>query len=354
METMMIYPYSKVCEPYVKNSKILGKYKITALVSPRGWGYEGDVIVGRDNTQYMVSSDFSKSLDTCSCVWFVSDDRVEMPRKLLKAKLLEAVNHKKRILYTRYGDNDYKEMKELIPAELYIEKNVIVNASVNLLPDRVYDIETPVAIVAGIGQDTDKLMVQLTLGQKFQEKGYTATIVSSRQDGDWEGVYSMPAFMFDKSVSETEKIIKLNHYVKQIEINDIPDVIIFGVPGAILPYDGIDHNEFGILAYEISFAVPCDAAILCIMYNSQFDGDYSKFAKDMENRFGYKVAGIHIAATVMDVQEYFEEQKMSLVSIDRSIIDKKISELKNESIWNLLNEEEAERAISVLIDILSN
>ncbi len=56
----LIYPYSKAYEPYVRNEGILGEYLISALVSPRGWGYEGDVVADRQGREHMVSADFSE------------------------------------------------------------------------------------------------------------------------------------------------------------------------------------------------------------------------------------------------------------------------------------------------------
>ncbi len=354
MEKIMIYPYSKDYEPYIKNAEILGGDIISALVSPRGWGYEGDVIVDSQDKEYVVSAEFSERLINCSCVWFVADGRLEMPRELLKEKLLEAVNHKKRIFYTRYADDNYEEMKKLIPLELYIDKKIKHKDLLKLSQDRIYDINTPIIVVAGTGMDTDKLAVQFILKQKFRERGYKVTLICSRQDGEWEGVYGVPEFVFDHSVSKSEKIIKLNHYVKQIEKSEGPDLFIVGIPGAVLPFDNIDHNEFGILAYEMSFAVPCDAAVLCMMYSPLFDGDYSQLAVDLENRFGFNVVGVHIAAVVTDVQQFYEESKMSHVSISRNVIDKKVSDINDDKVWNILSRKDAEKAVSQLIDMLSN
>jgi len=354
MEKMMIYPYSKAYEPYVKSQELLGEYIVTALVSPRGWGYEGDVISDNQGKEYVISAEFSQKLDDCTCVWFVSDGRLELPKELLREKVLEAVKFGKQILYTRYGDIYYEEMKKLIPTELYIEISVKQQDLLTLLPDRIYDIETPVIVVAGMSQDADKLAVQFILKRKFQEKGYATVVISSRRDGDWDGVYGMPGFVFDHSVSEAEKIIRLNHYVKQIEIREKPNLIIVGVPGAVLPFDGIDHNEFGILTYEISFAVPCDAAVFCMTYNPQFDGDYRQLAKDMENRFGFYVTGIHMASVATDAQDFYSERKLSYVSIDQKVVDRKVSEIHNDTVWNILNEQGAEKAVSRIIDTLSD
>lgn len=354
MEKILIYPYSKSYEPYVRSQEIMEKYSVTTLVSPRGWGYEGDVIIDRQGREYVVFAEFEEKLNDCTCVWFVADGRLEIPEELLKNKIVEAVNHGKKIIYTRYGDKHYEEMRSLIPSKQYIELSVKYKETLTLSSDRAYEIETPVIVVAGMGQDTDKLAVQLTLRRKLMERGYRVRVISSRRDGEWDGVYEMPEFVFGHAVSESEKILKLNHYVKQIEISEKPDVFIVGVPGAILPLDGIDHNEFGILAYEMSFAVPCDTAILCMTYQPQFEGDYRKLAEDIENRFGFFVAGIHIAAVVADAQEFYEERKLSYVSIDQKVVDKKVSEIHDETIWNMCNEQGAEKAVSRIIDTLSD
>ena len=142
-------------------------------------------------------------------------------------------------------------------------------------------------------KETGKLGVQLALREELIEKGYKVSSISSRLDSELYGLHPIPSFMFDRMNSETEKIQKYNHYVKQIELIEHPDIIIIGIPGGILPYDEIDHNEYGILAYEISYAVPCDAAIMCLPYNSDFTGDFSDLGTAVEQIFRFQTIGCH-------------------------------------------------------------
>ncbi len=44
---------------------------------------------------------------------------------------------------------------------------------------------------------------------------------------------------------------------------------------------------------------------------------------------------------------------MSIVSIDRSVVDRKVAEIHEDTVWNILSEQGAERAVTRLIDTLS-
>lgn len=54
----------------------------------------------------------------------------------------------------------------------------------------------------------------------------------------------------------------------------------------------------------MSFAVPCDAVVLCMTYDLQSEGDYKKLTEDVENQFCFFVAAIHIAVVVSVTQDF--------------------------------------------------
>lgn len=348
----MIYPYSKAYEPYVLYQEALVNMVISSLVSPKGSG-----LVGRrvccEGKAWEITSDYAKALNQCDIVWFVNDEKFKLSEEAIKKKVIEAVREGKKIIFTRMATAGGNDFADVIPIrqKLQLVKSHMMEDK--LQADYCYHIDTPVLIVYGTETGTDKLAVQLSLREEFIHRGYKVASVSTRMDSELYGMYAMPAFMIECGYSEAEKIRKYNHYVKQIELKEQPDIIIVGIPGGTLPYDQIDHNEYGILAYEISFAVPCDAAVMCMAYNPNFEGDFSRFAHDMEQVFRYKTICCHVAAAVPDMKRMSDNQKRHLVSLEREFIDEKLKQYNKKNVFNILNKNGAECAVKLICDVLS-
>lgn len=70
----------------------------------------------------------------------------------------------------------------------------------------MYDINTPVIMVAGMHELTHKFKIQLEIRQYFQELGYSVSHISSKKIGAVLGAHSFPQFMFDE-IAENKKYI---------------------------------------------------------------------------------------------------------------------------------------------------
>lgn len=59
----------------------------------------------------------------------------------------------------------------------------------------------------------------------------------------------------DANIPSEQKIILYNHFIKKIEQEEKPEVIILGVPEGIMPISKFQAGYFGICAFEILNAV---------------------------------------------------------------------------------------------------
>lgn len=348
----MIYPYSKAYEPYVLHQELLKNMEISLLVSPKGSGLVGRKVCC-EGKAWEITSDYTEALKQCDIVWFVNDEKFRLSEEAIKKKVIEAVSEKKKIIFTRTVTAGGNNFADAIPIQQKIQLEKSHSMEDKLQADYCYHIDTPVLTVYGTETSTDKLAVQLSLREEFVHRGYKVASISTRVDSELYGMYDMPAFMIECGYSEAEKIRRYNHYVKKIELEEQPDIIIVGVPGGTLPYDQIDHNEYGILAYEISFAVPCDAAVMCMAYNPLFEGDFSRFAYDMKQVFRYKTICCHVAASVPDMKKMSDNRKRHLVSLDREFIDEKIKRYNKQNVFDILNKSGAKCAVKLICDALS-
>ncbi len=352
MERIMIYPYTRAYEPYVRYAGLLENREIVSLVSSGGSGLVGRQVCSGEK-ELTVSKDYEAELNRCDGVWFVNDEKFALPEDAVEEKIRKAVLQGKKILCTRTSFRDSARIADSIPSELQMLPQEPDLKKDMLGAEYCYHIDTPVLVVYGTERDTDKLAVQLALREELMRIGYKVASISSRMDGRLYGMYPIPEYMLKPVCAEGDKIRKYNHYVKQIELTQQPEIMVIGIPGGVLPYDRVDHNEYGILAYEMSFAVPCDGAIVCMPYNARFDGDYSEFARDMERIFRYRTIGCHIAAAVPDMQTALDNRKRHLVSLDRKFVETKVKQYARKDVFHIVSKDEAPGCVQFIVDALS-
>jgi peptide maturation system protein (TIGR04066 family) len=374
--SLMIYPFNKDYEPVVRYQKLLKNSCITGLVSPRGWGLEHTQI--ESGTESLrVSCNYKEALSNCSAVWFVEDSNLSLPEPLLKARLEEAIQNGKKIIYTRFRNKEeLNRMEQIIPSELNItrlfmaEKNIENQIQEHKIPEQktqeqniqeqniqeqnvCYDINTPVIIVLGAYPDTDKYEIQIGLRNELLNKGYQVSSVSSRQDSSILGMHPFPEFMSVNMISETDKIIRYNHYIKQIELTENPEVIIIGVPGGAIPFDKYNHNNFGILPYEISRAVNCDCGIMALPYFSLPDDNFDKISRELYDRFRISIDYFHISAITEDITQSQDSSVKSFITLDRKFIRKKIGTYGKDNVYDLTDRTTISEVTDKIIDQLS-
>lgn len=327
MKKILIYPYSKEYEPVIKFSNFMLDYEVEEIISPPGWGLVGKEVQNNDRI-YMISDDFSNALEKCEVVWFVEDGFLDLPDSVLYEKLIQTIQNNKQIIYTR---NYNLKIMELIPDELNItpksikERQYWGEGGFNLL-DQV----KPIVFVAGASPNTDKYAMQLALVKGMREKGYTVSAVTSRRDSEMLGLHSIPEFMFDIGLSISERILRYNHFIKQIEIQENPDVIIIGIPGGVIPYSKKIHNDYGIIAFQIFYAINCDCGIFCSLYDSYGEEYFSQIENIIKNKYGVSIDYHHISNVMLDLstQNRYIDKGIYL-TLDRKDTEKILKEKPN-------------------------
>lgn len=354
MEQVAIYPYNESYAPVVRHQKLMRDMRIKSLISPKGWGLNGECIKTID-VEYLVSDNFLSEIESCTAVWFVEDDNIPLPSKTLKEKLNDALKQNKKIIYTRSSNFEDEDIKKIIQTgkEIRIQSEYTFP---EIRSKACFNIKTPVIFVLGLSENTDKFEVQLALREQFIQNGYKVSSISSRRDSAILGMHPLPSWLLDDSTSETNKIISYNHLIKNIELDENPEVIIIGIPGGVFPFSKSIHNYFGISTYEISNAVTCDCAVFCSPYlDYSLDMSYfSRMSTEVNRKFGFTIDHFHIAARTYDYvfAQPFEET-FSWITLDEQFIDEKIEKYESENVYNLLKTTAISELTSKIIDQLS-
>lgn len=362
-EKTIIYPYNKGFCAILNHSDLLKSLDIVGAVSPKGWGMTGKdagSIDGGGNIGIIIKSDFNSTLPLCNTVLFIESyigldfDIVIYP------KIIEAINQGKNIISTlKIEGTIVNNIAEACKAKgVYFKSYNNLNEyvkEVDILSEEIKEINTPLIFVLGLCNRTNKFEIQLSMREEFIEKGYKVSQIGSKNYCEMLGFHSFPNFMYSKKFSEVEKIKLFNEYIKQIEINEKPDVIIIGIPGGISPINKKITNKFGIFAYEVSQAVTPDAAVLSLVYGDYYDKEIEFIKNSVKYKLGFEVNCLNISNKAIDWTKLKENDSLDFITINyKSIDDKKIT-LKSENcdVYNILNRDDSQKLVESIIETLS-
>ncbi|QNU67995.1 TIGR04066 family peptide maturation system protein [Ruminiclostridium herbifermentans] len=282
---VMVFPYDFEFLPIFKNRHLLKDIIIKYLVSPSGFGLTGkdgcffnnEIDSGIIIQDHMTKED----LMDIDAVW-LTESLNKLNDEEIKTTINTIGQYAKQIIYTPNGDKEFEQninelckkynLKVTMPRD-YIDLYKLVDERTIVSSFTLRKFETPVITVLGICGMTQKFDIQLYLRSHFLKNGYKVSQIGTKQACEILGFHSIPDFLFEKNYSEVEKILKFNSFIKEIEKKEKPDLIIIGVPDAIIPLNRKHHLGFGIPAYEICSAIQSDFSILS-MFNGEYSNDF--------------------------------------------------------------------------------
>ncbi|MBD7912580.1 MULTISPECIES: TIGR04066 family peptide maturation system protein [Clostridium] len=362
-ERTIIYPYNIDFYPVLRHLNSLKSLDIAGVVSPKGWGLTGKdagSVGGGENIGIMVESNFSNMLQSCDTVLFIESYNNLDFNSFVYPKMVEAISKGKNIISTLKIEDDIinKIEEKCEEEEVYFKSYNNLNENVKdiyIYKEEIKEISTPIIFVLGLCDRTNKFEIQLSIREEFIRKGYKVSQVGSKNYCEMFGFHSFPNFMYSKKFTESEKIKLFNEYIKQIEINENPDVIVIGIPGGISPINKFVTNKFGIFAYEVSQAVTPDVSILSLIYNSYSDKDIEFIKNSVKYKLGFEIDCLNIGNNAIDWAKLEETKLLNFITVDSNSVDKKKTLLKSRynTIYNILNLKDAKELTEYFINMLS-
>lgn len=207
------------------------------------------------------------------------------------------------------------------------------NTSSNLL--KVIDV--PVIALLGEGESCDKLGLMLSINKCLKETGFRVLTISGNSLAKLFKCEVLPAFMYSKEISITEKILKLNYYIYSLAKKYEPDIILISCPGGFMPLNEYENNFFGESAYVISHSLPIDYGIICTYFRWKYGKEYIKEVRKLcKIRFGIDVYDYY-----MSRQSYYTDTEFNRILYrfyNADFCEKKVtSELEDYYLFDYVN-----------------
>lgn len=215
-----------------------------------------------------------------------------------------------------------------------------------------YEIGIPVIMVSGLGENCEKMNIQVDLQKFFNNKGYKTSWIASNNAGSIIGANVIPGFIYDDEFDFNEKVYKFQQYAKEVVKKGKADVLIIGIPGAPMIFNKFIHNNYGYLHYLITSAVTPDICILSL-YAGKYSNEYlQELKKTYYYKFGMRVNYFNICKKVC---QYSPESKgLEFYNVDREfLLNNCVDYSENEEDSFVFSMEDARGKDQVLHSILN-
>lgn len=330
-EKVIVYPFDIEFVPVLRHKQFLDNYDIIGLVAPKGWGLNEEDAGITDYGEQIgirISNNFNGLLDFCDTVIFTEPYNSIEFEKIIAPKIDEAIKRKKNIVCTLNMEEERCKTieKACQDQNTYFKyynclnnKDIVKKCEV----ESIHRIETPVIFIMGMCERTHKFEIQLALRENLLKMGYRVSQVGSRSYCEMLGFHSMPNFMYSCSIPEYHKIILFNHYIKSIEVNEAPDVIVIGIPGGVMTFSNEFTNKFGIMAFEISRAVTPDASVLSVLYEDYKPEYFKELYLSLRYKLGAEIDVYNLANVKFDWEMAKQIKSTMFYGVDSKFIDDK-------------------------------
>lgn len=364
-EKLLIYPFDIQSGPIIRHLGLMNDYELLDVVSPNGWGFVGKDagrVDGGNDAYINVQGNFNELVDSADAVLFMETYNKLDVQKLVYPKMQIAADRGKNIICTLKLENEFlqkinKDCSDKGKCFKYynFQEKTYERAEIYDLLDSLYQITVPVIFVFGTSERTQKFEIQLSLRENLEDAGYKVSQVGTRHYCEMFGFHSFPEFMFSTSVTESKKIILFNNYIKKIELEEQPDVIVIGIPGGLMPLNKDFTNHFGVFAFEVCQAVYPDIAIFSSLYEDYLPLYFEKISLLIRYKLGFEVDFFNQSNVKFDWRSSKFSKSMQYLTVDSDFVDVKNHNLKdmNINITNILNKGDALTLTNAIIKRLT-
>lgn len=302
-----VYPFEESIIPILRYKELFDKYKFCQLIKHNGDNLEENEIKEK--------STYAREYSQINWEDLSSEGNLDMLLVTRDVERLEwdvAIKVIKK--YCKMGIGvllmGVQTVKGKIQ-EICASYNVPCRTNVEMLPiNKMIDyknmkysltqetIETPIVSVAGVVPVTQKYQIQLDLLNNFNKDGYKVILIGTGCLNELMGSYSIDDVLYCRNLSEVHRIHYFNNFIKEIEKQEEPDVIIIGVDDPLLPLSTRHSFNYGIYASELYSAFTPDVSIIALMNGTYNDEFYDEFDKLCKFKYNFEASAYFVSRYV--------------------------------------------------------
>lgn len=330
-----LFPFNPRLLPAVKLfEELQDKYTLRKLVSPPGLGLTGkDASYSRNHPQLgMTVTDI---LDVTDSTWDVLLLTSEPDAELIEdTKLATAAEHAlragKSVLYFDYSRSGMpkkiRALSEAYPDMMNIfSGDKPIPANLGFDNDEYRQNNAPVVLVGGLVGEEDTCEVVLRLAARLRADGFFVTAITRQPLCHLWGLHTVNHIYDRNDLDEPQKILELNRFVRSIESAERPHIILIEAPDAVMRFNDIAPNGFGIRTYMLCQAVRPDYFVCCVPFELAASQFLDGISADFERRLGSPIHASHASNLVIDSIDLVQTRSVSYIHADLDMVRQQIA-----------------------------
>ena len=314
MKKVALFPFGVNLLPIVKYfDEMQDEYQLTEVIALPGMG-----LAGRDVADVCNQPPIEIKVIDKLCF-----DNSQWKYLILVMEYLPSDYDTKRVIQTAlsYGkeiivmEHSSYSMQEWTANMCASEDAVHLLSLESFLPDdfiyRYYSrIKTPVLLVGGIVEQADVFETVVAVTKSLKEMGLSVAAITNEAAGGIFGFFDIKDLYFGmRDISEN--ISQINQKLQAIELKYTPDIIVIQAPDAVIRYNNIVPNGFGIYTYALCQAVQPDYFVCCMPYDLINREFVNLLNEDFKQCLGVGIDMIHASNLLIDSLDLINSRSMS-------------------------------------------
>lgn len=351
---LLIFPFAYCNREIVMYRKYMEEYTLVAAVVQNKAELDQVIEKSKKFENILITEKFEDTLSICDAVLFLESDNMSISASIYKNYIRKAECSGKEVLFSN------KCLKSL-DVSVVMESILYQKGDSDRfqLPENTYIkyIDIPVIGVMGLGNFCNKFCTEIEISSFFRGKGYRVIHFGSKDFNGVIGEKRYPAFLFNQGYSVTQRILQWNQYLFELCEREKPDLLILGMPGAIMPLNNKILNEFGEIPFIISNGIRIDVGVLCSYFYEKVDQKYlSEYKNYCKYKLNCDVKWICVSNSSCRFNPDSEESVLEYLHYEPEIADKMVVEAgsgEKINLFNVLNESKREEMLQQLYNELT-
>lgn len=177
--------------------------------------------------------------------------------------------------------------------------------------DELLKLDCPCVLITSVTPLSDSLEVLFASVSALRKVGKKAIGISSNPNVCLlDGMYYFPKAFLSENDDANYSLAKFNSFVKKIQKEEYPDIILLESPGVIMKSSLTGNHYFGIETYAISQAIVPDYTICCAPMHLNDLEYWRRFNGVSKYKFGFNIDAVQVSNFIVN-------PRYNLDSIDR-------------------------------------
>lgn len=178
----------------------------------------------------------------------------------------------------------------------------------------------PVVLVGGLIKESSALEILFALKETLEKNGHTVSCLCDSGSGVLAGMHSYRHVLSGElERTEAEKIAALNQLAHDVLETERSELLLVEAPDAVIKYNYIAPNGFGIQTYMLSQALEPDFAVCCVPADTASERFLDTIGQELLRRYECSVIGFHVSNYVIDSAGVRRDQAANPVFTDLAV-----------------------------------